>query len=155
MSATIGQFSRDDGLIHTTLRIGQSLSTSSVNEIIRALQRVPGVLTVAADAEHAQAFVAHDPGVLATTLVAAANRADVSSSAVVSSSATEASLETGTPTKDARRHVVGAVGLAAMCAILLLDFILPTSPDKRWVFIMPVVFFWTFILLRATGPRRS
>lgn len=147
MSATVGQFAQDDGLIHTTLRIGRGLSTSSVDEVIRALQRVPGVLTVAADAEHAQAFVAHDAGVLAAALVAAANRADVSPSAAISTRATEA--------KDARRYVVGAVGLAAMFAILVLDFVLPSSPDKRWAFIMPVVFFWTFILLRATGPRRS
>ena len=54
-----------------------------------------------------------------------------------------------------RRPLLAIVGLAAMLAVILIDIVFPNSPDKRWLFIVPVILIWAFILLRATLVRSS
>jgi hypothetical protein len=112
------------------------------------------VLTVDADEENAQAFVAHDAGVPLAALVAAANRAGGAAQAVSAPCATAAPIESGAPGKVQRRSYLAAAGLAAMLAIVLIDFALPNSPDKRWLFIIAIVLLWGFTLLRSTRARR-
>lgn len=143
---------RNDGLSHTTLRMGRGLSAASVAEVVRALQRVPGVLTVNADAENAQAFVAHDAGVPMTALVAAANGAGAAAKYAV---AANAGATTGGPPQMQHRPILAGVGLVAMLVVVLIEIAFPNSPDKRWLFIMPVITLWAFMLLRATLVRRS
>ena len=155
MSVAAGRPIRDDGLSRTTLQIGRGVPASSVAEVIRALQRVPGVLTVDADAENTQAFVAHDAGVPTEALIAAARRGGVAAKAVTVPCAAVLPVEIGAPRQMQRHRYLAAVGLAAMLAIVLIDVALPNSPEKRWFLNMPVVLLWAFILLRATRSRRS
>jgi cation transport ATPase len=150
---------RDDGLSHTTLRIGSGLSAATVAAVIQALQRVPGVLTADEDAERAQALVAHDSGVPIAALVAAANRAGAAAEAeaVAASHTLVASVAgRGAPQRRARRRsVLAAVSLAAILAFIVMEIALPESPDKRWLFVVPLALFWAFIFLQGTRSRRS
>jgi copper chaperone CopZ len=146
---------RDDGLSRTTLSIGRGLPASSIGQIVQALQRVPGVLTVDADAEKAQAFVAHDAAVPAAALVAAASRAGAAANVVATTSAAVAPDATGVGPQKMQRHpLLAAVGLAAMLAVILIDIALPNNPEKRWFFVAPVILLWAFILVRASLTRR-
>ena len=156
VSIAAGPPGRDDGLIRTTLRIGRGLPASSIAEVVRVLQRVPGVLTVDADAENAQAFVAHDAAVPTAALVAAANAAGAAAMAVSVPGASVALVKPGGAAQRlSRRPLLAIVGLAAMLAVILIDIVFPNSPDKRWLFIVPVILIWAFILLRATLVRSS
>jgi len=47
--AVASQSGRGDLLTRTTLRLGSGPAPLAVEQVIRALQRVPGVLTVVAD----------------------------------------------------------------------------------------------------------
>jgi hypothetical protein len=147
---------RDDGLTRTALRIGRDLSASSIAQVVHALQRVPGVLTVHADAENAQALVAHDVAVPAASLVAAASCTGTAASIIASPTrSTEISVKTGVaPRGLQRRHPLMIVGMAAMLAVLV-DIVIPEGPSKHWFYLMPVALLWMFILLRATLSRKS
>jgi hypothetical protein len=146
---------RADGLIRTTLRIDAGLSATSLFAVVHALQRVPGVLTVEGDAENAQAFVAHDAAVPAAALVAAARRAGSAAKTVVTAGVVVASASPGDTPQKRRRPLLSAVGVAAMLAIICIDVALANSPEKRWIFIFPVIAFWAVALVRATLRRRS
>jgi hypothetical protein len=60
--ALASQSVRRDLLTRTTLRLGSSPARSI--QVIRALQRVPGVLTVEADARGASALVLYTDGLI-------------------------------------------------------------------------------------------
>jgi hypothetical protein len=147
---------RDDGLTRTTLRIGRNLPASSIGQVVHALQRVPGVLTVEADAKNAQAFVAHDAAVPTASLVAAASCAGTTASVVVAPTpASGFSVESGVAPRGLQRRELTIVGMVAMFALVLIDIAFPDSPNKHWFFVMPIVLLWIFVLLRATLTRRS
>ena len=157
MSAAASRAVRDDGLTRTALRIGRDLPASSIAQVVHALQRVPGVLTVVTDTENAQAFVAHDAAVPTASLVAAASCTGTAASVVVvaSTRANGASVEIGDAPRRAQRRQLVIAGMAAMFVLALLDIAFPNSPYKHWFFMMPLVLLWTFILLRTTLSRRS
>jgi hypothetical protein len=147
---------RDDGLTRTSLRIGRDLSASSIAHVVHALQRVPGVLTVDADAENAQMFVAHDAAVPTASLVTAASCAGAAASVVVAATrATGAAVVTSVAAVPGlRQSQLTIVAMVAMFALVLIDVAFPNSPNKHWFFVMPVVVLWAFILLRATLNRK-
>lgn len=156
VAASASDAVRDDGLTRTALRIGRDLPASSIAQVVHALQRVPGVLTVHADAENAQAFVAHDAAVPSASLVAAASCTGTAASiVVVPTRASEALVETGDARRRVQRRQLTIAGVAAMFALLLIDIVFPESPYKHWFFIMPLAVLWTFLLLRSTPSRRS
>ncbi len=147
---------RDNGLSRTTLRVGAGLSGPTLAAVIHALQRVPGVLTVEVDADRAQAFVAHDAAVPITSLVTAVRQAGSTARAVVAVNVAVAPAEpAGAPQTMRRQPLLTVVGLAAVLAIIVIDSLLASTPEKRWFFIVPVVALWAFVLLRATLTRRS
>ena len=73
---------RGDLLTRTTLRLAGGSPPSATDKVIQALQRVPGVLTVEADATGANALIAHDAAVPLPSLVAAAGFAGATASVV-------------------------------------------------------------------------
>jgi hypothetical protein len=75
--AGVAGLGSSDILTRTTLQIDGSPSSASVAKVVAALQRVPGVLLAEANAVTARATVAHDSGVSAASLIAAAFRAGV------------------------------------------------------------------------------
>lgn len=147
---------RGDGLMRTALRIGRDLPAPAIAQIVHALQRVPGVLTVDADAENAQALVAHDAAVPSSSLVAAASCTGIAATIVVAPArANVPSVKADIVPRGLQRRQFMMVGIAAMFAAMLIDMVVPNGPEKHWLFIMPVVLLWTFILLRATLRRKS
>jgi hypothetical protein len=62
--ALASQSVRRDLLTRTTLRLGSSPAPPAIDQVIRALQRVPGVLTVEADARGASALVLYTDGLI-------------------------------------------------------------------------------------------
>jgi copper chaperone CopZ len=137
------------------MRIDRGSAPATVAAVVRALQRVPGVLTVDVHGDEAKAVVAHDAGVPIAALLAAANQSGFAARVERAASATAAPVETGSATSVAPHPYVAAVGLAAMLVVIFIDFALPNSPDKRWLIMMPVFLLWAFVVLRATRARRS
>lgn len=147
---------RDDGLRRTTLRIGAGRSTASIAAIVSALQRVPGVLTVQADTAGAEALVAHDAAVPLESLVAAVKRAASTVMAVaIDGNGAERPATSDTPQTLKSQPLLTVVGLAAVFAIVVIDITQAGSPERRWLFIIPVVVLWAFVLLRTMLARRS
>jgi hypothetical protein len=143
---------RDDGLTRTTVRIAKGLPPALVAQALHALQRTPGVLTVAMDGERGEAVVAHDAAVPAAWLIAAAGAgASVASAARPLVFAAPAAVA---PARTQNRRLL-LTGLAALFALILIDLGLPIAPDKRWLLVAPVVVFWAVVLLRASVSRRS
>jgi cation transport ATPase len=66
-----------DLLTRTTLQVDGIPAEASVAQMIRALQKVPGVLLAELNPTQAHAVVAHDAAVLAISLIAAAENAGV------------------------------------------------------------------------------
>jgi hypothetical protein len=64
-----------DLLTRTTLLFEGAAPVAAIAAAVRALKKVPGVLLAEHDAANAVAFVAHDSGVAAEALLAAAARA--------------------------------------------------------------------------------
>jgi hypothetical protein len=153
--AFASQSARGDLLTRTTLRLGSGPAPSAIEQVIRALQRVPGVLTVEADAGGASALVAHDAGVPLTSLVAAASLAGAPAKVVGEMRGLPASAATMLLPKsmDRSQHLRGGA-IAAILAVIIIDLAFPNSPEKRWLFLVPLAALWAFVVFRALAGRR-
>jgi len=152
--AFASQSGRGDLLTRTTLRLGCGPTPLAIDQVIRALQRVPGVLTVEADAGGANALVAHDAAVPLTSLVAAASLAG--NPAKVTGEIRELPAPAATaplPKSMAQQHL-RAIAIAAILAIIIIDMAFPNSPGKRWLFLVPITVFWAFIVFKALAGQR-
>jgi hypothetical protein len=150
------QVRRDDLLTKTTLLIASGLSAAEISQLVRSLQRVPGVLTAQADAGSARAFVQHDEGVKASSLVAAATSGNAPAR-IVSDTRPQASrpLATASSGSSKRSRDMAAVAVACILASSLIEIALPNSPEKRWLVITPVISLWVFLLFGAFSDPRS
>ena len=156
MSVAAARSIREDVLLRTTLRIGAGLSDACLAAVVHALQRVPGVLTVDADADNAQVFVAHDAAVPTAALVGAVHQSGSVAKAIAAPGKVRVSPEpAGTPSSVQRRSLLAVVGFAAVLAMIVIDIALANSPERRWLFIIPFAVLWAFALLRTTLARRS
>lgn len=153
--AFASQSARGDLLTRTTLRLGGGPAPLATEQVIRALQRVPGVLTVEADAGGASALVAHDAAVPLTSLVAAASLGGAAAKVVGEIRGLPAAAATTLLPKstDQRRHLKG-VAIAAILAVLIIDMTFPNSPEKRWMFLAPLAVLWAFVVFKALAGRR-
>ncbi len=141
-----------DFLTRTTLRLGRGPVALSIAQVVRALQRVPGVLTVEADAVDAQALVAHDAAVTLTSLFAAVNSAGGAATVVADSRGGAAA--TARPLLHGKRRHIKSVAVLVMLAVIVIDITFPNNPEKRWLFIAPVVLLWTFMIIEGLVARR-
>lgn len=142
-----------DFLTRTTLRLGRDLAASSIAQVVRALQRVPGVLTVEADAVKAQALVAHDPAVPLASLFAAVNSAGAAPTVVADSRGGAAA--TAVPLFHGKRcQIKSAAVVVAMLGVIVIDMTLPNDPGKRWLFMVPVALLWAFVIIEGLVARR-
>jgi hypothetical protein len=150
------QSARGDLLTRTTLRLAGGSQPSAIDKVIQALQRVPGVLTVEADATGANALVAHDAAVPLPSLVAAAGFAGATASVVgevrgpTPSVATAPLLGSMVPAQHLR-----AVAVAAILAVFIVDIAFPYSPEKRWLVLVPLAVMWMFVMYKALVGRRQ
>ena len=149
------QSARGDLLTRTTLRLAGGPPPSAIDKVIQALQRVPGVLTVEADATGANALIAHDAAVPLPSLVAAAGFAGATASVVGEVRGLRASVAT-TPllAMVPAQHLRG-VAVAAILAVILVDLAYPNSPEKRWLFLVPLAVMWMFVMYKALAGRRQ
>jgi hypothetical protein len=144
-----------DLLTRTTLRLGSGLAPLAIEQVIHALQRVPGVLTVEADAGGASALVAHDAGVPLTALVAAATLAGVAVKVGGEIRGQPASAATPLLRKSMdRRYHLRIVAIAAIVAVIIIDVALPNEPERRWLFLVPLAVLWAYVVFRALAARR-
>ena len=144
---------RGDVLTRTTLRLSSGPAPLAIEQVVRALQRVPGVLTVEADASGASAIVAHDAAVPLTSLVAAAGSAGAAARAVGGMREPAGSTAAAVVAKPLNRQNLRYIAIAAILAVLIIDVTFPTSPDKRWLFLAPVAAFWGFFVFRELARR--
>ncbi len=150
--ATAAHGGQEDLLTRTMLRFGPS--ASSIEQLVRALQRVPGVLTVEADAIHAEALVAHDGAVPVASLVAAANTAGRAVDVVTASP--DGVVPTATsPMSHGKYARLKSAAVMAILAVIIIDMIFPSSPEKRWVSLVPLALLWSLVILRTFVARRS
>ena len=149
------QSGRGDLLTRTTLRLGSGPAPLAVEQVIRALQRVPGVLTVVADPGGASALVAHDAAVPLTALVAAASSTGNPAKVAVEMRGLPAPAATALLPKSMAQQHLRAIAIAAILAVIIIDMAFPNSPQKRWLFLVPLAVLWAFIVFKAlVGQRR-
>lgn len=137
-----------DMLTRTTLRFGRGFAASSIGQVVVALQRVPGVLTVEADAVNAQALVAHDGAVPFESLFAAAN-----SIGGVAAVVTDPCAATANPVLYGKHRRIKSVAVAAILAVVVIDLTFPNTPEKRWLLMVPAAVLWAFIMIEAFIAR--
>jgi hypothetical protein len=54
----------------------------------------------------------------------------------------------------AQQHL-RAIAIAAILAVIIIDMAFPNSPQKRWLFLLPLAALWAFVVLKAlVGQRR-
>lgn len=145
-----------DALTRTTLQIGGIMSDPLIAAIVRALQRVPGVLLVDMDATSARVIVAHDGAVPLQALVTAATgagglAATVHGAAPVANASTVSSVE---PDDRVRRYRRAIVIAALAVAYVLADLFIPGSMPKRIVMTAVLVGAWTYYIA-GTFTRRQ
>ncbi|MFY9779641.1 MAG: hypothetical protein WAJ85_03900 [Candidatus Baltobacteraceae bacterium] len=142
-----------DFLTRTTLQIEEGLSMPSIAQVIRVLQRVPGVLLAEIPAGTARAIVAHDPAVPTASLLAAAAGAGVRATIVADPQAATVSSGVALPAADmpARRLLVFAGVLVFLLAVT--EATRPTLAISH--FLLPVLLsaIWAFVIARAMMGR--
>jgi hypothetical protein len=150
---TARQGSHGDSLTRTTLRLGRGPAASTVAQIVHALQRVPGVLTVESDTVNAQALVAHDAAVPRASLLAAVTSAGGAATVVTDSRVGTAAAATA-PSSLTKRRQIKSAAVVAMLAVVVIDMALPNSPEKRWLFILPLTLLWAFMIFESLTARQ-
>ncbi len=147
-----------DALTRTTLTIDGILAGTRIDDVVRALKRVPGVLLADASPGNARAVVAHDSAVPVNALIAAALAAGArvtvfrSPRAIAAAAAAVAIAPAGA--KPSRpRIAVGTLAVAA--ALIAADVLLPNSPQKHIVLNALVIALWISFFVVAFLRRRS
>jgi hypothetical protein len=142
-----------DALTRTTLRLGDGAPASSLAHVVRALQRVPGVLTVEAVASNTEARVAHDGGVPLASLVAAIGSVGVLATVGSDVASRVLPARTATPSNTSNRHLPNAA-VVAILTVVLIETVFPVNSEKRWIFIMSLVLLWSIGLVARLAVTR-
>ncbi len=141
-----------DFLTRTALRLGGSPATASVAQVVHALQRVPGVLTVAVDAVNGRALVAHDAAVPLASLVAAVN--SVGESATVVADSVGGAAPADAPSFVGKlRQIKGAVVLAIL-AVIVVDMTFLKNTAKFPLLLVLVALLWVLVITESLAARR-
>jgi hypothetical protein len=141
---------RDANLLtRTTLEVDESLSTLSVAQLVRALQRVPGVLLAEIAAGSACAIVAHDAAVPGASLLAAAEGAGVHAKIVADTRAPAPSADRISPLADAPTQRVATIAAALFLGLVLGDALVPHLADNRLLLPITLSCVWAFVIGRA------
>ena len=152
--AFASQSGRADLLTRTTLRLGSGPAPLAIEQVVRALQRVPGVLTVEADAGGTSALVAHDAAVPLTSLVAAASLAGAAAKVRGEMRGLPAPAATTPLPRSMDRRRLKGVAIAAVLAVIVIDMTFPNSLENRWTLLVPLAMLWAFVVFKASAGRR-
>jgi hypothetical protein len=144
-----------DLLTHTTLHMDEGLSMPTIAQLIKALQRVPGVLLAEIAAGSACAIVAHDAAVPGASLLAAAEQAGVHAIIVADTPLPTPSDSPAPPLAEMsnRRRLMYAAALLVLWG--LGQAIFPRLASNH--FLLPILFsaVWAFVIARAMFKRRQ
>ncbi len=136
-------------LTRTTLQVGESLPTLAVAQLVRALQRVPGVLLAEIAPGSACATVAHDAAVPGASLLAAAVGAGVHAKIVADTRPPAPSADRVSPPAAAPMQRVLTVAAALFLALALGDALIPHSAGNRMLLPILLTCVWAFVIGRA------
>jgi hypothetical protein len=144
--------SHQDFLTRTALRLGRCPATASVAQVVHALQRVPGVLTVAFDTVNAGVLVAHDAAVPLASLVAAVN--SVGESATVVADSVDAAAPTDAPSIFGKLRQIKGAAVLAILVVIVIDMTFLNSPAKIPLFLALVALLWALVITESLAARR-
>ena len=145
-----------DLLTRTTLQLDGSTSAASIAQVIQTLQRVPGVLFAEVDAASGRTTIAHDAGVPAAALLAAANGVGVHAGIVASPSALPIKAGADLRFNGALMRRRMFVWVVIFVAAWLIEALVPDSPEKHWLVPILMTAFWlSFLITRIFGPHRA
>ncbi len=140
-----------DDLTRTTLQIDGGTSAPSVESIVRALQRVPGVLLAEMNAASARAVVAHDAAVAPASLLAAVAEAGNHAEIV-------ADTRPVAPVRDGRKLMlvrIAGVATVAFVALTIAEVLLPGNDDKLRALPLVMSVFWFIFFAQSFVTRRT
>jgi hypothetical protein len=121
--------------------------------MIRALQRVPGVLLAEMKGTSALAIVAHDAAVSRASLVAAAARVGVNAAIVSNASAPIIGINAAQPLKAVRARRLAISAATVFVVLTSLNTFLPASTQTHWL--LAVLLTTTWLLFFASMILRK
>ncbi len=116
--------------------------------MIRALQRVPGVLLAEVNAATARAVVAHDAAVPATSLIAAAEKAGVHVRIIGDTRAPKLADSPGTPLHSLGSRQLLIAAAAAFIVLTIVDLFVPNATQKHVVLFGLTSLLWALFLAK-------
>ncbi len=143
-------------LTRTTLQVDGTQARDSVAQMIRALQRVPGVLLAGANGANDRADVAHDAAVPTTSLIAAAQNAGVHVRIVGDTRVPTLAANPTAPRHllATRQFPIAAVG--AFVVFTIVNLLVPNAAGKHGVLIGLTAVLWAVFLAKSfIAHRRS
>jgi hypothetical protein len=152
-----------DSLTRTTLQVSQTISIAAIGDVVRALQRVPGVLLADLNPSSARVTVAHDGAVLKSALVSAAKGAGAHATIVREAKPAPPAAATSlvgalSPAREAPRPHVRAslIAMSTVAVVLIcIDLLVPDSPQKRLVLNALVLAVWICFFAGLYVRRKS
>ena len=142
-------------LTRTTLRLDDALSAISLGNLIRALQRVPGVLVAEMNAGGDRAFLSHDDAVPMSSLVAAAAGAGIRATIIPDSRARTAPAIAAAPARSPTPRLLTVVGLAVFVVLGLIDALVPAVRNNHVASIALISSVWIFFLVDMYLARKG
>ncbi len=143
-------------LTRTTLQVDGTLAGDSVTHMIRALQRVPGVLLAEVNGANDGADVAHDAAVPTTSLIAAAQNAGVHVRIVG-----DTRVPTLAANQSASLHLLATrqfliAAVSAFVVLTIVNLLAPNAAEKHGVLIGLTAVLWAVFLAKSfIAHRRS
>jgi Cu+-exporting ATPase len=142
-----------DLLTRTILQIDGVMSITSIAQVTRALQRVPGVLLAEVNAASARATVAHDDAVTTASLLAAAAGAGVRAEIVAGP---PAAAPTGGAALEPRlnwNRYLRILTVAGFAAFAVTGMLVPGVADKHWLLPAVISSLWLVFLAKSIAGR--
>ncbi len=143
-----------DLLTRTTLQVDGGFAGRSLEQMISALQRVPGVLFAEVNAANAGAIVAHDAAVPAASLIAAAQNVGVHVRVVHDTRATNLAGSVGAPLHSLGNRQLLLVAAVAFVISSIVDLLIPNLAQKHGILIVLTSSLWAFYLATSLLRRR-
>jgi hypothetical protein len=122
--------------------------------MIRALQRVPGVLLAEVDTADARAVVAHDAGVRANALIVAAQNVGVQVRIVGDTRVLKLAGSAASPVHWFASRQLLIAAAAAFIVLTVVDLLVPNAAQKHGILIVVTVALWTVFLAKSFMVRR-
>jgi hypothetical protein len=145
-----------DLLTRTTLQVDATVAGDTLAQMIRALQRVPGVLLAEVNAADARTIIAHDAAVPASSLIAAAQNVGVHVTVIGDTRIRKPDDNPVTPLHSLvnRQLLIGAA--TAFIVLTIVNLLVPNATQKHGVLTGLTSLLWAVFLAKSfIAHRRS